>query len=142
MPNPCSFHESSFITAAFLQQHKLDPRVCDCCKDFTQTKKKPKTGPVICKHTSLINENCVIFAADHTLVRCDEYLRAAQLQTLDESVPPLGKAVQPCLEFTGDFFVLHTRQQVLAHGAQLVHGGPLRIQVCLYHLEPHQIPTQ
>lgn len=75
------------------------------------------------------------------MVRREGYLGDVQLQTLDESIPPLGKAVQSCLQFTGNFFVLYTGQQVLAHGAQLVHGGPLRLQICFDRLK-RQISTE
>lgn len=66
------------------------------------------------------------------------YLGAACIQTLDQLVPALGEAVQSRLQFAGHLFVLDTGQQVLAHGAQLVHGGTLDLQVCLDRLEMHE----
>lgn len=36
-PNTCSYQDSSFITAAFLQQDKWDLRVSGCYKDFILT---------------------------------------------------------------------------------------------------------
>lgn len=62
------------------------------------------------------------------------HLRAAHLQTLDQSVPALGEAVQSGLQFAGHLFVLDAGQQVLTHGAQLVHSGTLHLQVCLHRL--------
>lgn len=65
---------------------------------------------------------------------CAVYLGAAHLQTLDQAVPALGKVVQSCLQFAGHIFVLDAGQKVLAHGAQLVHGGTLHFQVRLHRL--------
>lgn len=62
------------------------------------------------------------------------YLGAAHLQTLDQSVPALGKAVQSGLQFAGHLLVFDAGQQVLTHGAQLVHGGTFHFQVCLHRL--------
>ncbi len=67
------------------------------------------------------------------------YLGAAHLQTLDQAVPALGKAVQSGLQLVGHLFVFDTGQQVLAHGAQLVHGGTLHLQVCLHGLVVEQM---
>lgn len=64
-------------------------------------------------------------------------LGAAHLQTLDQLVPALAKVLQPGLQFVGHLFVLDAGQQVLAHGAQLVHGGTLHLQVCLHRLVEH-----
>lgn len=66
------------------------------------------------------------------------YLGAAHLQTLDHSVPALRKAVQPGLQLVSHLFVFYAGQQILTHGAQLIHGGPLRLQVCLHHLGDKQ----
>lgn len=62
------------------------------------------------------------------------YLGAAHLQTLDESVPALGQVVQARLQLAGHVLVLDAGQEVLAHGAQLVHGGTLHLQVGLHPL--------
>lgn len=62
------------------------------------------------------------------------YLGAAHLQTLDQVVPALGEAVQSGLQFAGHLFVLDAGQQILTHGAQLVHGGTLHLQFCLHRL--------
>lgn len=74
---------------------------------------------------------------------CTGYLGAAQLQTLDQSVPTLGEVVEPGLQFAGHLLVLDAGQQVLAHGAQLVHGGALHLQLRLHRLVAHKhIHTQ
>ena len=65
------------------------------------------------------------------------YLGAAHLQTLDQAVPALGEAVQSGLQFAGHLFVLDAGQQILTHGAQLVHGGTLHLQVGLHRLVGH-----
>lgn len=69
---------------------------------------------------------------------CTLYLGADEIQTLNQSIPTLNQSIQPGLQFAGHLLVLDTAEQVLTHGAQLVHGGALHIQLCLDNLVEHK----
>lgn len=62
------------------------------------------------------------------------HLGHVHVQTLDQSVPALGERVQSGLQLVGHILVLDAGQKVLAHGAEPVHGGMLRLQLRLQHL--------
>lgn len=62
------------------------------------------------------------------------HLGDVEVQTLDQLIPALGEGVQSGLQFVGHVFVLDAGQEILAHGAEPVHGRMLRLQLRFQHL--------
>lgn len=96
------FHHSRVFIAA-----QIRPQGVRLLHQFNSNQKNnaKKNNPRAmepCKHGGLINDEdaalrIITVTSNHTPLRGGEYLGAARLQALDESIPPLGEAVQSCL---------------------------------------------